>query len=37
MKGYGAPINKSEILNLFKFEESMGKLHFKTLEKNKVK
>ena len=36
VKGHGAPINKSEILKLFKFEESMGKLHSKTLEKNKI-
>ena len=37
VKGHGAPINKSEILKLFEFEESMGKLHCKILEKNKIK
>ena len=37
LEGHGNPINKEEILNLFKMEESMCKIKFERIENNKIK
>ena len=37
LEGHGNPINKQEILNLFKMEESMCKIKFERMENNKIK
>ena len=37
LEGHGNPINKDEILNLFKMEESMCKIKFERIENNKIK
>ena len=36
LEGHGNPINKDEILNLFKMEESMCKIIFERIENNKI-
>ena len=37
LEGHGNPINKEEIINLFKMEESMCKIKFERIENNKIK
>ena len=37
LEGNGEPMSKEEILNLFKFEESMCKIRFKNLTNNELR